>query len=291
MVGWVGGWGPGRRGVCALRQEAATAAGPGSRNSTRMVLHASSSHASASFACRIPSPTACVCVCNHVSSPLAHPLHRDLPPPPQPRPSAYPTPRRPPCPALWDLPPPPPLDPPLHSTPYTNSDLENGLEQGLSRPVLAPDVVAPDVDQQHVSHRQREQRALPFKICIVLAALAPVTALQVHHQRHNLRDLRRAAHPDALGGLAAAAHGVHHPEVGAELGTAAGRCAHVCGGGGEGEVGNQSRGWGRAPTRQKDGRARNYHLPPPAPLAPLLTTWLSSVLLPELCGPMIATTW
>lgn len=44
--------------------------------------------------------------------------------------------------------------------------------------MLAPDVVAPDVDEDHVGHRQRKQRGLLLERRVVLAALPAVAPLQ-----------------------------------------------------------------------------------------------------------------
>jgi hypothetical protein len=57
------------------------------------------------------------------------------------------------------------------------------LQQRLARAVLASDVVTPHVDEEHVRGGHGKQRRLLLKRGVVFAALPPVRALQVHHQR------------------------------------------------------------------------------------------------------------
>ena len=100
---------------------------------------------------------------------------------------------------------------------YLEYHLEDGLQEGFARGVLSADVVAPYVDQQGIRGGHREKRGLLLELGVVLAALAPVRALQVHDQRRAVRVVFRGlGEPDPFGGLRPAARFVHHLKVGAE---------------------------------------------------------------------------
>ena len=86
--------------------------------------------------------------------------------------------------------------------------------------------MAPYVDQQGIRGGHREKRGLLLELGVVLAALAPVRALEVHHQRRSLLRIRvgrargiglgRARQPHPPRGLRPAALVVHLPERRAE---------------------------------------------------------------------------
>jgi len=66
---------------------------------------------------------------------------------------------------------------PLQSCDHPNvmlSHLENCFHERLARSLLPADVMAPDIDQQHICHSQGKQCTLPLKVGVIFTALAAV---------------------------------------------------------------------------------------------------------------------
>lgn len=121
------------------------------------------------------------------------------------------------------------------ATAIAAEDLEVHLKNGLKQPhvgsVVQADLVlpegkfrpranSPEVDQEHLTTCEREQRALALKV-LIFSSLTAIGTFHVHHQS---RSVSRRTHPNTLGSLATSSV-VHDIECRAEQAIEKGRFA------------------------------------------------------------------
>lgn len=99
-------------------------------------------------------------------------------------------------------------------------DLKDRLQQSHIRTLVQPNLMLPNIHQQHLTRRQRKQRTLPLKV-LILASLSSIGTFDIHHHDIVGHASSRAlgtlvlGHPDTLGRLLALILG-HDTELGAE---------------------------------------------------------------------------
>lgn len=60
-------------------------------------------------------------------------------------------------------------------------DLKHGLQQSHVRSLVQPHLVLPNIDDEHLTSRQRKESALALKV-LIFASLAAISTLNIHHQ-------------------------------------------------------------------------------------------------------------